>query len=690
MSSNGAGAVEIGVGRRYHGAWRGDAALAAATGRKDAVIPHGEGFLEFFDGYGCTQEEKTLRITIIRATDIRVADLMSSDPYVRVECNGRVFRTRVKPQNLNPEYNETFEVDVSDPAEMLRVSLWDWDRLSADDFLGDVMIQLGNLPHEGRRSFRRWFRIGDYRPYHMLWRRTHPMKREQIHDRGEIELELHWQDKPSPEDLDRRRQRRRASKKLQAWTRNRLATFERLKRKRERHEADVLIVKASVSIQSGFRVSQARRQLKQIKVRKHAATKLQSFFRRRLGWDALQRQRLEYHAARTIAIRARSRIVGTARAARCRLVEWIERTFAILTIQGAARMIFARDAVLSKKNELRKAGKLEARRPRRASRGSLGEKPQRRASRGSLGDAAAQRRRKSREDVLGASSPQRRASRGSLGDAARRVSQEEMTSPERPSGDVRFDRLSRELRTYELKWLAYYGRDPFFGTKRLKRMAMAAAMGMVKRPGTRIRTAYGPALVVAYPAPALPVDDGDFETAARPLAQEPAEDKLGGAAKASRGKIADDAKSADDDDAKDGASSSPSPEGAPAKDAPPVVPEVGWRVPSSGFVAVEMLGCREPLDVVPALSSEERKAVVAGCARYPMTIRLGSIDAYKSVLDRLLMIQCKTRFQQARRRRESVFPNAAPAASSPRISSNVGVSTDPASARAVSRRLRSA
>ena len=34
------------------------------------------------------------------------------------------------------------------------------------------------------------------------------MKREQIHDRGEIELELHWQDKPAPEDLDRRRLRR--------------------------------------------------------------------------------------------------------------------------------------------------------------------------------------------------------------------------------------------------------------------------------------------------------------------------------------------------------------------------------------------------------------------------------------------------------------------------------------------------
>ena len=75
--------------------------------------------LEFLDGYGCAQEEKTLKITVIRCTDIRVADLMSSDPYCRVECNGRVFKTRTKQQNLNPEFNETFEIDVSDPQEMV-------------------------------------------------------------------------------------------------------------------------------------------------------------------------------------------------------------------------------------------------------------------------------------------------------------------------------------------------------------------------------------------------------------------------------------------------------------------------------------------------------------------------------------------------------------------------------------------
>ena len=79
--------------------------LEAKTRLYEASLPHGEGLLEFLDGYGCAQMRKTTKITVIRCTDIRVADLMSSDPYCRVECNGRVFKTRTKQQNLNPEFN---------------------------------------------------------------------------------------------------------------------------------------------------------------------------------------------------------------------------------------------------------------------------------------------------------------------------------------------------------------------------------------------------------------------------------------------------------------------------------------------------------------------------------------------------------------------------------------------------------
>ncbi|KAH8044238.1 hypothetical protein JL722_14795 [Aureococcus anophagefferens] len=70
-----------------------------------------------------------------------------------------------------------------------------------------------------------------------------------------------------------------------------------------------------------------------------------------------------------------------------------------------------------------------------------------------------------------------------------------------------------------------------------------------------------------------------------------------------------------------------------------------------GFVLVELLGCREPLDVRPSLDAADREEMVEKAPRHEATIRLGSVDAFKSVLDRLVMLQCKFRFLQARRAR---------------------------------------
>ena len=588
----------------YHGSWCGDpskALIHRIRGRDkayDASVPHGEGLLEFLDGYGCTQEEKTLKITVIRCTDVRVADLMSSDPYCRVECNGRVFKTRTKQQNLNPEFDESFEIDVSDPSELVRVSIYDWDAFGSDDFLGDVVIQLGHLPHEGRRAFRKWFRFGDYRPYHFLFRRTDPMKREQIHDRGEIELELHWQDKPAPEDLDRRRLRRRASTQLQAWTRMRLATFLKAVMRVKRIEADLVVAKAVVEIQSGYRVTQARRLVRTIKARRHAATKLQSFFRRKLGWNRLQQLRLEYHSARKLQIRSRSRLVGTARIARLRLVEWLEVTYSTLVVQSCQRCIIARRLSSAKKESLKAQGLYVERR---------------------------------KKTVKADSRPSSKK-----GKKKKKKTIEADTSVTKDANPF-FAKLSKALQNYDLHWLAYYGRDPLFGTKRLKRMAMRAAKMMCLRPGTRIRTVYGPALVVAYPAPKLvstetPVESSDATAATAKLAladaeQLPATTEEEKAAKARALESATKALGKAENE---------------------------LRVPHTGFVAILVLGCREPLDVVPPLTCAERKAIISSptLPKYPSVIRLGSIDAYRSVLDRLLILQCKTRYQQANRRVE--------------------------------------
>ena len=89
---------------------------------------------------------------------------------------------------------------------MVRVSIYDWDAFRVRRLSGGHGHPAGGTCRtraEGRSAA---VRFGDYRPYHFLWRRTdacpsdpiglkrrtNRMKRE-IADRGEIELELHWQ-----------------------------------------------------------------------------------------------------------------------------------------------------------------------------------------------------------------------------------------------------------------------------------------------------------------------------------------------------------------------------------------------------------------------------------------------------------------------------------------------------------------
>jgi len=336
-----------------------------------------------------------------------------------------------------------------------------------------------------------------------------------------------------------------------------------------------------------------------IKARRHAATKLQSFFRRKLGWNRLQQLRLEYHSARKLQIRSRARLVVTARIARLRLVEWLEVTYSTLVVQSCQRCIIARRLSSAKKESLKAQGLYVERRKKTVKADSR--------------PSSKKGKKKKKKKTIEA-------------DAS-------VTKDANPF----FAKLSKALQNYDLHWLAYYGRDPLFGTKRLKRMAMRAAKMMCLRPGTRIRTVYGPALVVAYPAAKLvstetPVESSDATAATAKLAladaeQLPATTDEEKAAKAQALESAAQALGKTENE---------------------------LRVPHTGFVAILVLGCREPLDVVPPLTCAERKAIISSptLPKYAAVIRLGSIDAYRSVLDRLLILQCKTRYQQANRRVE--------------------------------------
>ncbi|NWI54748.1 ESYT1 protein, partial [Calyptomena viridis] len=87
--------------------------------------------------------EHVLRIHLLEAENLIAKDNFfkgvvrgRSDPYAKVRVAGRVFRSRVIKEDLNPRWNEVYEVIVDDiPGQDVEFDLFDKD-VDKDDFLG--------------------------------------------------------------------------------------------------------------------------------------------------------------------------------------------------------------------------------------------------------------------------------------------------------------------------------------------------------------------------------------------------------------------------------------------------------------------------------------------------------------------------------------------------------------------------
>ena len=90
-----------------------------------------------------------MHVQVCCATDLLAADSNGlSDPYCKLTWLGQKGRTKIVPKSLNPEWDESFIFPgvlhelLSCP---LRLRLYDHDRLSRDDPLGEVRVSL--RPH---------------------------------------------------------------------------------------------------------------------------------------------------------------------------------------------------------------------------------------------------------------------------------------------------------------------------------------------------------------------------------------------------------------------------------------------------------------------------------------------------------------------------------------------------------------
>ncbi|KAJ9704429.1 hypothetical protein PVL29_002821 [Vitis rotundifolia] len=92
-----------------------------------------------------------LTVKVLRAMKLKKKDLLgASDPYVKLRLTEDKLpskKTTVKHKNLNPEWNEEFNLVVRFPeAQALELHVYDWEQVGKHDKMGMNVVPLKELP----------------------------------------------------------------------------------------------------------------------------------------------------------------------------------------------------------------------------------------------------------------------------------------------------------------------------------------------------------------------------------------------------------------------------------------------------------------------------------------------------------------------------------------------------------------
>ncbi|KAK9987770.1 hypothetical protein SO802_028009 [Lithocarpus litseifolius] len=91
-----------------------------------------------------------LHVKVLRAMKLKKKDLLGgSDPYVKLKLTEDKLpskKTTVKHKNLNPEWNEEFNLVVKDPqSQALELHVYDWEQVGKPDKMGMNVVPLKDL-----------------------------------------------------------------------------------------------------------------------------------------------------------------------------------------------------------------------------------------------------------------------------------------------------------------------------------------------------------------------------------------------------------------------------------------------------------------------------------------------------------------------------------------------------------------
>uniref|UniRef100_A0A2K5J6P8 E3 ubiquitin-protein ligase n=1 Tax=Colobus angolensis palliatus TaxID=336983 RepID=A0A2K5J6P8_COLAP len=111
--------------------------------------------------YGLSEDEgesRILRVKVVSGIDLAKKDIFgASDPYVKLSLyvadenrELALVQTKTIKKTLNPKWNEEFYFRVNPSNHRLLFEVFDENRLTRDDFLGQVDVPLSHLPHKSR------------------------------------------------------------------------------------------------------------------------------------------------------------------------------------------------------------------------------------------------------------------------------------------------------------------------------------------------------------------------------------------------------------------------------------------------------------------------------------------------------------------------------------------------------------
>ncbi|KAF9622821.1 hypothetical protein IFM89_034056 [Coptis chinensis] len=133
-----------------------------------------------------------LHVKVVRAIKLKKKDLMgASDPYVKLKLTEDKLpskKTTVKHKNLNPEWNEEFNLVVKDPSsQALEFVVYDWEQVGKHDKMGMNVIPLKDLTPDETKVLT-----------HDLLKNMDPNDIQNEKSRGQIVLEVTY--KPFKEE----------------------------------------------------------------------------------------------------------------------------------------------------------------------------------------------------------------------------------------------------------------------------------------------------------------------------------------------------------------------------------------------------------------------------------------------------------------------------------------------------------